>query len=142
MSTWCIDRRKHQNTPPHLNHSGKHSIGFQLVTNYEEGEPILLDLDPTKYWQDICTLPLGPQLIPLVETVSIQLSFASRNRLMAIIRIHYMINLLECMIQKKSGGIGNMMTMIVLLMLLGVKNIIVGLINYLYQWGQVKNIVL
>ncbi len=30
------------------------------VTSSEEGEPILLDPDPTKCWQDICTVPLGP----------------------------------------------------------------------------------
>ncbi len=60
MSTWCIDRRKHKKTPPHLNNPGKHTIGFQGVTSSQEGEPIHLDPDPTKYWQDICTVPLGP----------------------------------------------------------------------------------
>ncbi len=38
---------------------------------------------------------------------------------MATMRIHLMIHLLECMIQKESGWTGNMMTMIVFLMLLG-----------------------
>ncbi len=37
MSTWCINRRKHKKTPPHLNHPGKHTIGFQWVTSSEEG---------------------------------------------------------------------------------------------------------
>ncbi len=60
MSTGCIDRRKHKKTPPHLNHSSKHTISFQGVTSSEEGEPILLDPDPAKYWHDICTVPLGP----------------------------------------------------------------------------------
>ena len=60
MSTGCIDRRKHNEMPPHLNHLGKHTIGFQGVTSSEEGEPILLDPDPTKYWHDIYTVPLGP----------------------------------------------------------------------------------
>ncbi len=60
MSTGCIDRRKHKRTPPHLNHSSKHTIGFQGVTSSEEGEPILLDPNPAKYWHDICTVPLGP----------------------------------------------------------------------------------
>ncbi len=60
MSTGCIDRRKDKKTPPHLNHSSKHTIGFQGVTSSEEGEPILLDRDPAKYWHDICTVPLGP----------------------------------------------------------------------------------
>ncbi len=46
--------------PPHLKHPGKHTIGFQGVTSSEEGEPILLDPNPTKYWQDICTVPSGP----------------------------------------------------------------------------------
>ena len=66
----------------------------------------------------------------LVETVSIQRSFAGRNCLLVIIRIHLMVHLIECMIQKKLGRIGNMMIMIVLLMLLGVKYIIVGLMIY------------
>ncbi len=30
------------------------------VTSSEEGEPILLDPDPAKYWHDICKVPLGP----------------------------------------------------------------------------------
>ncbi len=60
MSTGCIDRRKHKKTQPHLNHPGKHTIGFQGVTSSEEGQPILLNPDPAKYWQDICTVPLGP----------------------------------------------------------------------------------
>ncbi len=37
----------------------KHTIGFQGVTSSEEGEPILLDPDPAKYWHDICTVLLG-----------------------------------------------------------------------------------
>ncbi len=60
MSTLCIDRRKHKKTPPHLNHPGKHAIGFQGVKSSEDEEPILLDPDAVKYWQDICTVPLGP----------------------------------------------------------------------------------
>ncbi len=60
MSTGYIDSREHKKTPPHLNHSSKHSIGFQGVTSSEEGEPIVLDPDPAKYWHDICTVPLGP----------------------------------------------------------------------------------
>ncbi len=42
------------------NHPGKHIIDVQGVTSSEEREPIFLDHDPTKYWQDICTVPIGP----------------------------------------------------------------------------------
>ncbi len=38
----------------------KDTIGFQGATSSEEGEPILLDPDPAKYWHYICTVPLGP----------------------------------------------------------------------------------
>ncbi len=60
MSTGCIGRRKHKKTPPHLNHSSKHTIGFLGVTSSEEGEPKLLDPDPAKYSHDICTVLIGP----------------------------------------------------------------------------------
>ena len=44
----------------HYEQNSQHTIGFQGVTSSEEGEPIPLDPDPTKYCQDIYTIPLGP----------------------------------------------------------------------------------
>ena len=32
----------------------------EVQASSEEGEPILLDTYPTKFWQDICIVPLGP----------------------------------------------------------------------------------
>ena len=60
MSIGCNDRSLHKKTPPHLNHSGKQTIGFEGVTSSEEGEPIISGADPSNYWQEICTVPIGP----------------------------------------------------------------------------------
>ncbi len=45
MSTECIDRSMHKKTPPHIKHPSK---------------PIISDRDPTIYWQEICSVPIGP----------------------------------------------------------------------------------
>ncbi len=60
MSTWCIDRSIHKKTPPHLNHPGKHTIGLEGVISSEEGEPIISGPDPATYWQEFCTVSIGP----------------------------------------------------------------------------------
>ncbi len=60
MSTRCIDRSMHKKTPPHVKHPRKHTIGFEGVNSSEEGEPITSGPDPTTYWQEICTAPIGP----------------------------------------------------------------------------------
>ena len=60
MSTGCIDRSTHNKTPPHLNHSGKHTLGIEGVISSEEGKPIISGPAPTTYWQKFCTVPTGP----------------------------------------------------------------------------------
>ncbi len=60
MSTRCIDRSMHKKTPPHVEHTRKHTIGFEGVTSSEEGEPIIPGPDPTTYWPEICTVHIGP----------------------------------------------------------------------------------
>ena len=60
MSTRRIDRSLHKKTPPHVKHPGKHTIGFEGVNSSEEGEPIISGPDPPTYWQEICTVPIGP----------------------------------------------------------------------------------
>ena len=36
------------------------TIGFEGVNSPEDGEQIISGPDPTTYWQEICTVPIGP----------------------------------------------------------------------------------
>ena len=60
MSTRYIDRSMHKKTHPHVKHPGKHTILFEGVNSSEEGGPIISGPDPTTYWQEICTVHIGP----------------------------------------------------------------------------------
>ncbi len=65
LEDWSIYYSFHQKKvhtfvePSTQNWQHKHKK-TQENSSSEEGEPILLDPDPTKYWQYICTVPLGP----------------------------------------------------------------------------------
>ncbi len=60
MSTRCIDKSMHNKTPPQVKHPGKQTNGFEEVNSSDEGGPIISGPDPTTYWQEICTVPIGP----------------------------------------------------------------------------------
>ncbi len=42
------------------NHPSKRTIDIEGVISSEEGEPIISGPDPTTYWQEFCTVPIGP----------------------------------------------------------------------------------
>ena len=50
----------HKKRPPHVKHPSKDTIRFEGVNSSEEGEPIVSVPDPMTYWQEICTVPIGP----------------------------------------------------------------------------------